>query len=40
MSDKSSVMLRNERPWARFREGRDNFAMLENWLLILIFPSI
>ena len=38
MSDKSSVL--NERPWARFREGRDNFAMLENWLFILIFPSI
>ena len=40
MSDKSSVMLENERPWARFSEGRDNFATLENWLFILLFPSI
>ena len=40
MSDKFSVMWRNERPWARFSEGRGNFAMLEDWLFILIFPSI
>ena len=26
--------------WMFMSEGRDNFAMLEDWLFILIFPSI
>ena len=26
--------------WTFMSEGRDNFAMLEDWLFILIFPSI
>ena len=30
-------MLRDGRPWS---QGIDNFAMSEDWLLILIFPSI
>ena len=26
--------------WTFMSEGRDNFAMLKDWLFILIFPSI
>ena len=26
--------------WTFMREGLDNFAVLEDWLFILIFPSI
>ena len=33
-------MNRNVKKWTVLSGGIDNFTMLEDWLLILIFPSM